>query len=59
MPLSRIKLIQSKFKLKNYKMGELYIYLDVEFYKTYNEHGKECRARPLEKYCTAMVKNFE
>ena len=54
-----MKGIQSKFKFNNDKMKEPDIYLGVELSKMYNNHKYKCWYMSLDKYCTAVVNNFD
>ena len=51
--------IQTKFKLKNNKMEKPEVYLGAELSSMDNEQGIECWAMSSDKYCVAMVNNFE
>ena len=54
-----MKVIQSKFKFKYYKIEKLDVYLGEELSIIDNEQGDEFWAMLSDKYCAAMVKNVE
>ena len=58
-PISTMKGIQSKFKLKDDKMEKPDTYLGADLSSMDNEHGFECWAMSSDKYCAAMIKNVE
>ena len=58
-PMSTMKQIQQKFKLKNDKIEEPTSYLGADLSKMENQDGDLCWAMSSEKYCTATVDNIK
>ena len=58
-PIHTMKGIQSNFKLKDDKVDKTDVYLSAEPSTMDNEQWSECWAMLSDKYCAAMVKNFE
>ena len=56
-PIHIMKGIQSKFKLKDFKMKKPYVYLSAELSTMDNEQGDELWSILFDKYCAAIVKN--
>jgi hypothetical protein len=54
-----MKLIQSKFKLKDDKMEPPDTYLGATISKMDNAHGDPCWAMSSNQYCSALVTNVE
>ena len=58
-PTATMKLIQSKFKIKDDKMEPPDTYLGATISKIDNVHGDECWAMSSDQYCSALVANVE
>ena len=58
-PTKSMKLIQSKFKLKDDKMEPPDTYLGSTISKMDNAHGDSCWAMSSDQYCSALVTNVE
>ena len=56
-PMSTMKGIQEKFKLKDDKIEEPDVYLGASLSKMNNESGHACWAMSSDKYCAAAVAN--
>ena len=54
-----MKLIQSKFKIKDDKMEPPDTCLGATISKIDNVHGEECWAMSSDQYCSALVANVE
>ena len=57
--MHKMKVIQSKFKLKDDKMEKPDVYLGADQSTMDNEQRDEFWAMSSDKYCTVMVKNVE
>ena len=58
-PMSTMKGIKAKFKLKGDKIEEPDTYLGANISKMDNENGEECWAMSSDSYCASLVKNVE
>ena len=56
-PMTTMKGLQNRFKLKDDKIEEPDIYLGASLSKMLNETNKECWAMSADKYCAAAVNN--